>query len=238
MKNEFIPEILEERIGYVFHDRSLLLSAVTHSSYTNELTINRFPHYERLEFLGDAVLELTVSDFLYRNYPDRREGELTRLRASLVCEPTLAAAARSIGLQEFILVGRGEETQNLREHDSIISDVFEAVIGAVYLDGGMECAAALIGKYILTEIEEKQRFYDAKTILQIRVQKQGGVPEYRIVNEAGPDHRKVYTAEVLIDGIPAAEGKGSSRKNAEQQAAYEALRKMGGQSDCRGNHCI
>ena len=212
---EFKPDEFENIIGYHFNDRMLLRSALSHSSYINELKINTYPDYERLEFLGDAVLELTVSDFLY-----------TKLRAALVCEPTLAECAHEISLSDFILVGHGEENTGSRFRDSIVSDVFEAVIGAIYLDGGIEKARDHIGKYVLKDMEDRQLFYDAKSILQIRVQKENGSLEYVLKGESGPDHKKEFTVEVMINGHAVSEGRGSSKKNAEQQAAYNALKGM------------
>ena len=223
---EFKPEEIEKLTGYQFKDRMLLRSALSHKSYVNELKINTYPEYERLEFLGDAVLELVVSDHLYRKKGDMPEGEMTKLRAALVCESTLAECAREISLSDFILVGRGEEEQGSRFRDSIVSDVFEALIGAIYLDGGIDAAREHIEKYVLTDMERRRLFYDAKSILQERVQKKGQSLAYRITDERGPDHRKIYTVEVLINEKCAATGEGSSKKAAEQQAAYNALSKM------------
>jgi ribonuclease-3 len=223
---EFKPEEIEKLTGYQFKDRMLLRSALSHKSYVNELKINTYPEYERLEFLGDAVLELVVSDHLYRKKEDMPEGEMTKLRAALVCESTLAECAREISLSDFILVGRGEEEQGSRFRDSIVSDVFEALIGAIYLDGGIDAARVHIEKYVLKDMERRRLFYDAKSILQGRVQKKGQSLAYRITDERGPDHRKIYTVEVLINEKCAATGEGSSKKAAEQQAAYNALSKM------------
>ncbi len=223
---EFKPDELENIIGYYFNDRTLLRSALSHSSYINELKINTYPDYERLEFLGDAVLELTVSDFLYRDKNSMKEGDMTKLRAALVCEPTLAECAKEISLSDFILVGHGEENTGSRFRDSIVSDVFEALIGAIYLDGGMEKAKAHITKYVLKDMEDRQLFYDAKSILQIKVQKENGSLEYVLKGESGPDHKKEFTVEVMINGHAVSEGRGSSKKNAEQQAAYNALKGM------------
>ena len=223
---EFKPEEIEKLTGYQFKDRMLLRSALSHKSYVNELKINTYPEYERLEFLGDAVLELVVSDHLYRKKGDMPEGEMTKLRAALVCESTPAECAREISLSDFILVGRGEEEQGSRFRDSIVSDVFEALIGAIYLDGGIDAAREHIEKYVLKDMERRRLFYDAKSILQERVQKKGQSLAYRITDERGPDHRKIYTVEVLINEKCAATGEGSSKKAAEQQAAYNALSKM------------
>ncbi|MBQ9549324.1 MAG: ribonuclease III [Lachnospiraceae bacterium] len=222
---EFRPEEIEEKIAYHFKDRMLLRSALSHGSYVNELKINTYPDYERLEFLGDAVLELVVSEYLYDLSPAKPEGEMTKLRAALVCEPTLSECAGEISLSDFILVGRGEEGQGSRTRASIVSDVFEALIGAIYLDGGFEAASRHIERFVLKDMERKQLFYDAKSILQERCQKKGDTLEYIVAGESGPDHKKVYTVEVYINGLRASEGQGSSKKSAEQKAAYEYLRK-------------
>ncbi len=222
---EFRPEELEEKIDYHFRDRMLLRSALSHGSYVNELKINTYPDYERLEFLGDAVLELVVSEYLYNCRPEKPEGEMTKLRAALVCEPTLAECAAEFSLSDFILVGHGEEEQGSRSRASIVSDVFEAVIGAVYLDGGFEAAARHIRRFVLKDMERKQLFYDAKSILQERCQKKGDTLEYIVAGESGPDHKKVYTVEVYINGMRVSAGQGSSKKSAEQQAAYEYLKR-------------
>ena len=179
---------LEERIGYRFRDRYLLDCALTHTSFANEQKIQTFKDYERIEFLGDAVLEMISSDFLYRTYPDKKEGELTKLRASLVCEPALAYCARDLSLGTFIRLGRGEEASGGREKDSIISDVMEALIGAMYLDsGGIEEPRRFILTYILSDLEDKQLFYDAKSILQERTQQGGHTMQYELLEESGPD---------------------------------------------------
>ncbi len=222
---EFRPEDIEKKIDYHFKDRMLLRSALSHGSYVNELKINTYPDYERLEFLGDAVLELVVSEYLYDHNPDKSEGEMTKMRSALVCEPTLAECAGEFSLSDYILVGRGEEEQGSRKKASIVSDVFEAVIGAIYIDGGYEAAAGHIEKYVLKDMDRKQLFYDAKSILQERCQKKGDTLEYIVAGESGPDHKKVYTVEVYINGMRVSEGKGSSKKSAEQHAAYEYLKR-------------
>lgn len=216
---------LEKSIGYTFKDKSLLKLALTHSSYSNELKINKYGNYERLEFLGDAVLELTTSQFFYLEYPDKKEGELTRIRSSMVCEPALAFCARQFNLQEYILLGKGEETTGGRDRDSIISDVLEAVLGAVYLDGGFDCADAFVKKHILTDLENKQLFYDAKTILQEKMQKQGKSLSYELIEEKGPNHDKTFVIAAIIDGVQCSTGSGKSKKQAEQHAAYALLMK-------------
>ncbi len=217
---------LEEKIQYCFRDQTLLRQALTHSSFSNEQKINRYPDYERLEFLGDAVLELVSSDYMFHENPHMSEGELTKRRSSIVCEPALAFCARQIGLERFILLGKGEEATGGRKRDSIISDVMEAVIGAVYLDSGIEEARNFIRRFILSDLEHKQLFYDAKTILQEEVQKENcGLLRYELIREEGPEHDKNFVVEALIGDRKAGTGTGHSKKAAEQQAAYAALLK-------------
>lgn len=222
--------LIEENIGYEFKDKALLKLALTHSSYGHELMIRggRDENNERLEFLGDAVLELVSSDYLFHNYSDTHEGKLSKLRASLVCEPSLAEAARMIHLDEFILLGRGEKNNHGERRDSIVSDAFEAVIGAIYLDGGIERAREFVLKNVLNDIENKRLFYDAKTELQVLVQERFQcIPEYETLEEAGPPHNREYTVECRIDGIVYGTGKGNSKKSAQQKAAYQAIIKLG-----------
>ncbi len=217
---------LEEKIQYCFRNQTLLRQALTHSSFSNEQKINRYPDYERLEFLGDAVLELVSSDYMFHENPRMSEGELTKRRSSIVCEPALAFCARQIGLERFILLGKGEEATGGRKRDSIISDVMEAVIGAVYLDSGIEEARNFIRRFILSDLEHKQLFYDAKTILQEEVQKENcGLLRYELIREEGPEHDKNFVVEALIGDRKAGTGTGHSKKAAEQQAAYAALLK-------------
>ena len=218
---------LENRIGYEFRNRNLLILALTHSSYANEKKLGKAGCNERLEFLGDAVLELISSDVLYARFPQIPEGELTKKRASLVCEPSLAYCARQFGLPEYLLLGRGEDMTGGRMRDSIVSDATEALLGAIYLDGGFERAREFVLKFILNDIERKQLFYDSKTILQELVQEDGKQPvEYVLTGESGPDHNKQFEVEVRINGIPAGNGAGHTKKAAEQAAAYQALRKI------------
>ena len=216
---------LEEKIGYEFRDKKLLQQALTHSSFSNEQIINQCPDYERLEFLGDAVLELISSQFFYERYPDWKEGQLTRVRSSMVCEPALAYCARDISLPSYILLGKGEDSTGGRQRDSIVSDVMEAVLGAVYLDGGFDEAKKFVYQWILSDLESKQLFYDAKSILQEQTQKAGKELTYRLDSVSGPDHDKVFKIEALIDGKCVGSGTGKSKKSAEQQAAYEVLKK-------------
>lgn len=191
---------LEKKIEYCFREKALLKQALTHSSFVNEQRIKKLPDYERLEFLGDAVLELTTSDFLFRRFPDVREGELTKRRASIVCGSSLAQCAENISLGEYILMGRGEESTGGRHKENMISDVMEAVIGAIYLDGGFEKAVAFIQRFVLSDFEEKRLFYDSKTLLQEYVQKEkGAVLDYVLVNEYGPDHSREFVVEARVN---------------------------------------
>ena len=218
---------LEQRIGYQFRDFSLLKQAMMHSSYTNEKNLPKYQCNERLEFLGDAVLELVSSEFLFKDSPQIPEGELTKTRASMVCEPSLAMCARDIGLGSYLLLGKGEETTGGRLRDSVTSDALEALIGAVYLDGGFTNAKEFIHRFVLTDLEDKKLFYDSKTILQEMVQaaKSGSV-SYRLIGEEGPDHSKTLSVEVLIGDQAYGSGRGRTKKAAEQQAAYEAILRL------------
>ena len=222
---------LEQKIGYTFRDPELLQRAMMHSSYTNEKHIPKHMCNERLEFLGDAVLELVSSEFLFCRSPKMPEGKLTKLRASMVCEPSLAMCARDIGLGGYLYLGKGEESTGGRQRDSVTSDAMEALIGAVYLDGGFTNAKEFIHKFILKDLEDKQIFYDSKTILQEIVQAgaMGGI-SYRLTGEEGPDHNKSFCVEVLIGDAVFGSGKGRTKKAAEQQAAYRAILKLRGQS--------
>ena len=218
---------LEKELGYQFRDINLLKQAVTHSSYSNEKNMGKLGCNERLEFLGDAVLEVISSEFLYQKFPILQEGELTKKRASMVCEPSLAMCARDIGLGNYLLLGKGEEATGGRLRDSVTSDALEALIGAVYLDGGFTSAKEFIHRFVLTDLEDKKLFYDSKTILQEMVQAQkSGEISYGLIREEGPDHSKSFFVEVRIGGKSFGEGRGRSKKAAEQQAAYEAILKL------------
>ena len=215
---------LQDNISYHFNDIHLLEHAMRHTSFSNEQHMGRLSSNERLEFLGDAVLELAVSEYLYTHYPEMPEGKATKLRASLVCEQTLAACAREIGVNECLSLGKGEENTGGRSRESVTSDATEALIGAVYLDGSFSDAKEIIEHFILNDIEHKQLFIDSKTILQEELQaEKDRAPEYRIVKEEGPDHNKTFTVEVLSDGAVIGTGSGRSKKAAEQEAAYRAL---------------
>lgn len=224
MREEQDLSALEEIIGYRFENRELLKQALTHSSYANERCINKSENYERLEFLGDAVLELVSSEFLFRVNPGLPEGKMTKLRASMVCESALAFCARDIRLEEYILLGKGEECTGGRRRDSITSDVMEAVIGAIYLDGGMAPAKAYIDRFVLSDLEHKKLFYDSKSNLQEVVQgKFKKSLEYELLDVCGPEHDQTFRVQVRMGEEVLGTGEGHTKKAAEQQAAYEAL---------------
>jgi len=223
MANNNIAE-LEDKITYTFQNKNLLRLALSHSSYSNEKKMNRLANNERLEFLGDAVLEVISSEFIFLNYKNMNEGEMTKFRASLVCEPSLAICAREIGLGDYLLLGKGEINTGGRERDSILSDALESVIGAIYLDGGFTNAKEFVQKFVLSDIEHKQLFYDSKTILQEIVQSKFKEPlRYELLGEEGPDHDKTFTAAVLIGEMQVGTGKGRTKKAAEHEAAYQAI---------------
>ena len=219
---------LETAIGYRFNNISLLQNALSHSSYANERWHDSLMSNERLEFLGDSILGMTVADYLYRNFPDRPEGELTRMRADMVCERTLAAVANRIGLGQHLLLGHGEEQGGGRSRTSILADAVESVIAACYLDGGFEPAAAFIRTFILCQVPVK-RFsnQDYKTALQELIQqKKDQKLVYTLVGTSGPDHDKQFEVEVSLNGTPVGRGTGRSKKRAEQSAAHAALDKL------------
>lgn len=220
----FTLKQLQEKMGYTFKDVSLLEKALTHSSYANERKINKIDNYERLEFLGDAVLELVTSEFLYHEHPEMPEGQLTKLRASYVCEPSLALCAKSLDLGSYLFLGRGEASTGGRGRSSILCDVMEAIIGAVFLDAGIDVAKEYIHRIILNDLEDKALFYDAKTILQEKIQKLGRQLSYKVVKEEGPEHEKVYFVEAYMDEELIGTGNGQNKKSAEQDAAYQALK--------------
>lgn len=225
MKESKIQE-LEQIIGYRFQDKELLTLAMTHSSYANEHRM-RYKHNERLEFLGDAVLELVSSEFLYNRDEKMPEGDMTKLRASLVCEPTLAFCTKEINLGKFLLLGKGEDLTGGRERDSILSDALEALIGAIYLDGGFANAKEFILKFILSDMEHKKLFYDSKTILQEMVQGEYKEPlSYELIGEEGPDHDKKFIVTAKIGDNVITTGSGRTKKAAEQAAAYAAIIKL------------
>ena len=218
---------LEKRIGYQFRDFSYLEHAMRHSSFCNEQKMNRLNNNERLEFLGDAVLELVTSEFLYMNYPEMPEGEATRKRASMVCEQSLALCAKELNLGSYLFLGKGEELTGGRERASVTSDAMEALIGAIYLDGGFTNAKEFVEKFILNGIEEKQLFYDSKTTFQEMMQSVTTEPiHYELIGEEGPDHCKTFTVELFVGERSAGKGIGKSKKAADQAAAYDAIMKL------------
>ena len=217
----------ETIIGYTFSDRELLSTALTHSSYINEHALERQKCNERLEFLGDAVLELITSEFLFNDGRDIPEGEMTKQRASLVCESALADDAREIDLGSFLVMGKGEEQNGGRHRASIVSDAMEAVIGAVYLDGGIEAAGSFIRRFILRD--KNMHLMDAKTVLQEITQEVFlTAPVYAITGAEGPDHNRTFTAEVSIDNKVLGTGTGRTKKTAEQAAALQAINTIKG----------
>lgn len=218
---------LESKIGYDFHDFQLLKKAMVHSSYANEKHLHKYECNERLEFLGDAVLELVSSEFLFSEHDKMPEGELTKTRASMVCEPSLAFCAREIELGEYLLLGNGEEATGGRKRESVTSDALEALIGAIYLDGGFANAKEFIHKFILNDLENKKLFFDSKTILQEMVQsafKENIV--YKLLAEFGPDHDKLFQVAVYIGDTKYGTGTGRTKKAAEQEAAYQTILKL------------
>ena len=220
---------LEERLGYEFRDPSLLRTALTHSSYANEQRAAGRVSNERLEFLGDSVLGMTVADHIYRHYGSMPEGRMTRLRAELVCEQSLHKVALRLRLGEHLLLGRGEEHSGGRERPSLLADAVEAVIAAMYLDSGMETAAAFINRELLSDLgaAEPVLFNDFKTALQELAQRRGQTVAYELTDEQGPDHSKTFSVCVLLNGETAGEGVGHTKKEAEQAAAGSALRALG-----------
>lgn len=218
---------IENKIGYTFENKQLLLNALTHSSYANE---NHTSSNERLEFLGDSVLSIIISDYLFKTMTEISEGELSKLRASLVCEQSLDAVARRISLHEFVMLGRGEESMGGRKRSSIVSDAFEAVLAAIYLDGGIEAAEKWLlplMKADITEAKQGKRDDDYKTELQERIQKDHiGNIVYRLVREDGMAHTKIFTVHVLLNDKVIGKGSGTSKKEAEQRAAGVALRNL------------
>ena len=221
---------LEERLGYTFRDRKRLEGALYHSSYANEHRSLGIHSNERLEFLGDAVLGLVTADYLFRKHPDLPEGDLTRIRAALVCEESLHEVAQSLDLGSYLKLGKGEEAGGGRQRASILADATESVFAAVYLDGGLEAARALIHRVLLdkereTDVEERRRDY--KTLLQEHIQRKAGQElTYCMVREEGPDHAKTFVTEVQLNGAAIGEGSGHSKKESEQMAAKAALEKL------------
>ena len=224
---------LEKKLNYTFRNPALLSEALSHSSYANEHRASHLNSNERLEFLGDSVLGFVTAEYLFTQHPDLPEGDLTRIRAALVCEQSLYEVAKKLGLGHHLKLGRGEEAGGGRERTSILADATEAVFAAVYLDGGIQEASALIHRVLLDVerdeiVEERRR--DFKTALQELVQRQADqVLSYRMIGEQGPDHAKIFQAEVLLNGEPLGSGFGRSKKEAEQSAAKAALKTLGGE---------
>lgn len=217
----------QKKIGYQFQQEGLLRQALTHSSYANEHRMKKLSDNERLEFLGDAVLEIVTSDFLYHEHTDVPEGELTRVRASIVCEQTLAFCTRALNLGDYLLLGKGEDQTGGRKRKSILSDAFEAIIGAIYLDGGFANAKEFIHRFILKDLENKKLFFDSKTILQEIVQANfKEVISYHLIGEEGPDHNKTFRVAVHIGEEEYGVGEGRTKKAAEQEAAYISILKL------------
>mgnify|MGYP004651987809 FL=1 len=226
-------ESLEKKTGYQFHDKKLLRHAMTHSSYINEKHLRKVDCNERLEFLGDAVLELVSSEYLFFENPEMPEGQMTKQRASMVCEKALAFCARELELGEYLLLGKGEDATGGRKRDSITSDAMEALLGAIYLDGGFANAKEFILKHILNDLEGKRLFYDSKTILQEIVQgKMEQTINYQLLKEEGPDHNKQFQVGVFIGDVQYGTGNGRTKKAAEQDAAYQAILKIKGGDTC------
>lgn len=216
-----------ECLGYTFKNKKLLKTALTHSSYSNE---KHCECNERLEFLGDSVLSLIVSSYLFKKLPSVDEGELSKIRASLVCEQSLAQLAKEINIGETLYLGKGEEMTGGRERASLLSDAFEAILAAIFLDSGIDTAQ----KWLLEKMKKSlnlavagKTYHDYKTILQEEIQKQGKLISYRVISETGPDHHKDFKVELLINKKAAAHGEGLSKKDAEQDAAKKALKELG-----------
>lgn len=223
--------MLKEKIGYRFQNEKLFRKAMTHSSYANEQRARRIQNNERLEFLGDSVLGFVSADYLYNHFPELPEGELTKLRAAVVCEQTLYEIAKELGIDEEIRLGHGEELGGGRQRPSILADAVEALLGAIYLDGGIEPARAFVLSFVPRKAEAARRggaFKDYKTMLQEIVQKnRQETLEYRLAGAEGPDHNKLFTMQLLLNSNVFAEGRGRSKKEAEQMAAKQALELMG-----------
>ena len=223
-------KILEEKLGYTFKDKKLLKTALCHKSYINEAKDGQTNSYERLEFLGDSVLGVIVSRYIYENFAAFPEGKLSKLRASVVCEESLASVARSLDIGSHIILSKGEQATGGADKPAILCDVVEALIASIYLEAGMETAEVFVMK-ILKDIIDSQASVsgdntDYKTLLQEKVQSSGGTVTYEILSETGPDHSKSYIAGVYINGKLAAQGEGASKKKAHQSAAGRAIQNM------------
>ncbi len=222
-------EAIERKLNYTFRDKLLLVNALTHSSYANENRGHSCESNERLEFLGDSVLGFVVADALYRRESELPEGRMTRVRAQLVCEDSLRRVATELGLGSYIRLGRGEEHTGGRNRASILADAVEALIAAMFLDGGLEVARAFIERNILSALDKGDwlAFGDGKTELQELVQRKSGQTlSYELVSESGPDHNKTFRMRVLLNGEPIGSGEGRTKKEAEQSAARAALKEL------------
>ena len=224
-----VQEVLQERFGLVFTDSRLLETAFTHTSYANEHRLLKISHNERLEFLGDAVLQLVISQYLYEKYPEAPEGEMSKLRSTFVREESLAGFARQCGFDQFLRLGKGEEQSGGRHRDTILGDAFEAFLGALLLDQGVETVENFLNQVMVPQLEvgNFERVTDYKTYLQELLQASGEVSiHYEVVSESGPAHDKLFEVQVTIDGEPSGLGKGRSKKLAEQAAAKAAVELM------------
>ncbi len=218
---------LEKAIGYEYRDKELLKSALSHSSYANETYKDNLRSYERLEFLGDSILGFITAEYLYRTFPNKLEGELTRIRADLVCEKNLSDVAEELHLGEYLLLGHGEDQGGGRHRTGILCDVMESLIAATYLDGGFEAAKSIIMRFILPKLAIAEKSHDYKTELQELVQqKKGQKLSYELIGESGPDHCKEFTVCVKLNDSVIGTGVGSSKKRAEQAAAAFALKSL------------
>ncbi len=232
----------QEKIQYHFKDKSLLETAMTHSSYANEHHLEKYQNNERLEFLGDAVLELVSSDVLFQCYTEKLEGELSKTRASLVCEPALAYCARKMNLGSYLKLGKGEDMTGGRDRDSILSDALEAVIGSVFLDGGIDPARKFIMDFVLNDMENTRLFYDCKTILQENVQSWSKESlKYEVVDVSGPEHNRTFVMQIYLGDQMLGKGSGRTKQAAGQNAAYQSLLELKAQGLFKGgdeNLCI
>ncbi|MBE5953561.1 MAG: ribonuclease III [Lachnospiraceae bacterium] len=222
MSNKYIE--LENLIGYSFNNKELLDIAFTHKSYTNENIVKKHQSYERFEYLGDAILEFLVSKYLFDTYPEKPEGELTKLRASIVCEFTLSKLSRDLKLGSYGYFSKGEKNTGGPNRDSILCDMFESLLGAIYLDGGLDEANSFIKRLLLTDIEHKKLYYDSKSKLQEYAQKNNITLCYNLISESGPEHDKEYKVNAQLGDKIISEGMGHSKKTAEQNAAFSALK--------------
>ncbi len=239
-KSEAIQAALENKFNYHFSNGSILFQALTHSSYANEMRMPKESNNERLEFLGDAVLELVTSEYVYQENKDLSEGDLTKLRASIVCEQTLSTCARDLELGDYLLLGKGEDASGGRIRDSILSDALEAIIGAIYLDGGFTNAKEFVQRFLLSGIKNKELFFDSKTILQEIIQNGNNNQKirYKLLSEEGPDHNKTFTIAVFIGNDQIGIGSGRTKKAAEQEAASLAIKKLQKTNRDRRTTCI